>query len=438
MAIPELNGWSHDPDARLGGGGYAQVYRGSHPDNPEQAVAVKIFDNPLHANTFEQEVRVLQALHGCPHIPALLAFGRDETGRLCIITEMASGIRLDRYIRHHGVLSTAKATILLEQVLAVLAYAHQRDILHKDIKASNILMDGDVFTVLDWGVAQFRNIGRQETIRAKQDYVAPECYWGRQEFSTDFYSLGWLVIQALSGELPYRFAQDKDRDYRMAAHCLERPELPECLEKPLRNLVANWLRKDPSQRLVGYHLPTLLAQARTSPSDFLQYLEYRQIRHESSFLHQGARHGVPYAQYHLALRLLQAQRLREARYWLEQAADQSYARARYRLSRLLAQTDPGRAAGLLEQAAAAGHGPAQYHLGSSLLSSRDTPADVARGLSFLRQAADNGHGPSNAYLATWLAHSPKHLKEAWLRRRRAQDRGQTVKALQVIPRQKKM
>ena len=421
--IPELRGWNYRTDGRLGGGGYAQVYQSRHPDYPGKVYAIKVFNEPLYANTFEQEVQILQALQACPHTPALIDFGRDSTGKLCIVAEMAPGMRLDRWIRHYGPLSATQVEVMLAQVLTVLDFAHQRDILHKDIKASNILIDEETFTVLDWGVAQFRNGGRQETIRAKQEYVAPECYWGRQEFATDFYSLGWLVIQAISGVLPYQFAIERDPDYRAAAHCLERPQFPDNLEGSLRDLVARWLCKDSSQRLCGYHLPTLLAQSKSIHCDFSTFLDYRQIRHEGNFLHRTARHGVPYAQYTLALRLLSKKRPREAHYWLEQAAGQKFARAQYRLSKLVATTDPKRAADLLEQAAVAGHASARHRLGNALLCSEDNPLEIPRGLALLRLAADSGHGPSNALLAKWLAPSPEYSEEFQLRLQRAKDRG---------------
>jgi serine/threonine protein kinase len=93
------------------------------------------------------------------------------------------------------------------QIAAV--YAHSRGLLHKDIKASTSSWMAR-FTLLDWG----RRSAHADGTIAKQDFVAPECYWGDHDFATDFYSLGWLAVYALSGGLPYHFAAIPDLDYR--------------------------------------------------------------------------------------------------------------------------------------------------------------------------------------------------------------------------------
>jgi serine/threonine protein kinase len=364
--IPVLQGWRWTEAERLGGGGYAQAYRCRHPDFPEDEYAVKVFDNPDFVKTFAREVQVLQALTDCPGTPALVAHGRDEAGRLCIVTTFAPGIRLDRHLRRDGTLTPAQTLELLRQLLAALACAHGRGWLHKDVKASNILMDGERFTLLDWGVAAPRGDGRMETIRAKQDFVAPECYWGRHDFATDFYSLGWLAVQVLSGALPYHFAEVRDADYRVAAHCMERPVLPEGIPAPLRSLILNWLDKEPARRLVGYDLDALLEAAPGREPDDHAWLDFRQIRHECAFLHRAARHGVPYAQYHYALRLRREGRGKEALYWLEKARAAGYVEAGYRLARILMKKDDEaarrQAAELLRAAAQAGHDGAQRRL----------------------------------------------------------------------------
>lgn len=392
--IRALGAWRFDPAGRLGGGGYAQAYRCRETELHPQPCAIKVFDDPYYANTFERELAALQAMRGCPGTLALVDHGRDDTGRLCIVTELVPGTRLDKRIRKYGAINDSQLRMILEQLLPVLQHAHGYGWLHKDIKASNILFDGSSATLIDWGVAEPVGDGRAESIRAKQDYVAPECFAGRHGIATDFYSLGWLVIEALTGARPYHFSTIRERDYRVAAHCLEQPELPESLPGVWRPLVLAWIARDPAQRLVGYDLEDLLARAAThvAMSSKETTSSHRNMERQDGYLEQAAHAGVPYAQHELALKQIKAGHHAEALRWLECATASGYAAAAFRLARILTRGDgrdaePERAQQLLEFAASAGNSAARYRLARQLFDAGQ--ADEA--LGWLKQAADAGY-----------------------------------------------
>lgn len=374
---------------RLGGGGYAQVFRARGPAAPD-AVALKVFDDPTYVNTHAREVSALEAMAGAAGTPRLVDHGRDRDGNLCIVTTLVSGRRLDRLLLEGGPLSADGLAALARQVLAVLAVAHGHGLLHKDIKTSNILADGDRYSLIDWGVAEPVGDGRAESIRAKQDHVAPECYWGRHGPATDFYSLGWLVVEAASGVRPYHFDENRDADYRVAAHCLERPQLPPALPTAWRPLVACWIARDPPRRLQGYDLDELLSRARELPPHENDGLAYGDLG-RGGYLRQAAEAGIPFAQHELAARLLKAGGRDEATFWLGQAARGGYARSACRLAAMLiergAASDIRGARELLLDAGAAGNGDACYRLGKLLLEA----GDVAGALAWLKRAADGGH-----------------------------------------------
>lgn len=391
--IGTLSAWHFDPAERLGGGGYAQAYRCLEPALHPRPCAIKVFDDPYYANTFERELAALQAMRGCPGTLTLVDHGRDGAGRLCIVTELVPGMRLDKLLAAQGGIAEAQLRAILARLLAVLRHAHGHGWLHKDIKASNVLVEGDTATLIDWGVAEPLGDGRAESIRAKQDYVAPECFHGQHTIATDFYSLGWLVVEALTGARPYHCASVRERDYRVAAHCLERPELPASLPDAWRSLVLAWIARDPAQRLTGYDLDTLLAQAATHVThDRDDAVDHRNIGRQCGYLEQAARAGVPYAQYELALRQLKDGRHAEALRWLECAVAAGYATAAFRLARILDRgegcaADPARARQLLEAAATAGNAAARYRLARQLQDAGEL--DAAGG--WLRQAADAGY-----------------------------------------------
>lgn len=428
--IPALGPWRYTPDERLGGGGYAQAYRCHGPTPAATAYAIKVYNNPWYANTFESEVRALQTMAGCPGTPQLVDYGRNKEGRLCLVTTFTPGVRLDRHIRAQGPLSPQQTSELLAQILAVLAFAHGKGLLHKDVKASNILMAGKRVTLLDWGVAEPIGTGRLESIRAKQDYVAPECYFGTHHYATDFYSLGWLAVQALTGALPYHFQEIGEAGYRVAAHCLERPMLPPGIPADLGRLILNWLDKRPERRRVGYELARLQTEAEGYAVDFSTALDFRQIRHECSYLHQAARHGVPYAQYHFARLLLRQQQQPGAIYWLQAARDNGYLQATCQLAQILMhgnEQEQIRGHQLLAEAAQAGHTMAQYLLALSLLKAEGGGRDVEQAAALLRLAATAGHGRSQYELARLLENELGRAEEAELYFAMAGDRDSSLR-----------
>lgn len=407
--IPQLQPWPYSPKALLGRGGYARVYKSENGGH-----AIKVFDDSHYVNTFEKEVAALKLLEGCPGTLRLIDHGRDAQGRLCIVTALVPGIRLDQHIEATGGLSPAATESLLQQMLDALACAHGKGLLHKDVNAANILMDGDTFTLLDWGVAEMRGDGRLEAIRAKPEVVAPECYYGRQDIATDFYALGWLAVMALGGGPPYHFAEIPNPDYRVAAHCLERPQVDASIPVPLHRLILCWLNKDPAKRPVGYRLSELLAAAsEMAVPDFLEYMDFRQLQREFSYLHLAARHDVPYAQHRFGLQLWEQGLRREADYWLERARRNGYVEATYSLAKISAKSDADRAGSLMQEAAQAGHAGAQFRLGRALLHENPASADIAE--QWLRAAAEKGHARGQHRLGQLLQDSSRPTEaQQWI------------------------
>lgn len=422
--IKALGTWHYDVADKLGGGGYADVFacRGKTENGSRLEGALKIYRDATYANTLEREVAALEAIQGCPHTPALLDHGRDATGRLCIVTTRAHGRPLDASLRENGALSVAATLLLLRQMLAVLAFAHERGWLHKDLKASNLLHDGENFTLLDWGIAAPVGDGRAETIRSKnQDAVAPESYFGRHGPASDFYQLGLLACHALTGIMPYRLATVKDRDYRVAAHCLERPTLPDVPTAGLVALLGNWLDKNPNHRLLAYDLDTLLDMAPRYPADFSATHDFRQLAIDGGYLLGAARAGVPYAMHEWGVRLEKQGRIDEAAYWLKKAAQMAYLRSAYQLVVMAEKTGgpiDAQIEDYLHAAAAGGMVSAQYRLAE-----RQRESENPAAIEWLRRAAAQGERRAQYRLARELAKTGASPAEVILWYGRAADRG---------------
>ena len=430
--VRALGLWSVAEEDLLGRGGFASVYRCHRVEDASASGAIKIFKNSHYVNTFEREVAALLSIADLPGVPQIFDYGRDAAGRLCIVTEYVAGQTLDDYVKDQGALAVPVVLDLLRGLLLLLGQVHARGLVHMDIQASNIILSAGHFHLLDWGVSESDATGVLGSIRAKQGFashVAPECYLGRCGPASDFYSLAWLVVFLLTGSKPYHFDEEADKDYRVVAHCLERPDLPDELTSLTGNgamlvsLVYDWLAKNPDHRNLNYNLDVILREARGSEADFYQYKALPQLQFEFSYLRVAARAGVPFAQYELALRLELEGRMRECLYWLERAHGQAYAKATRKLASLAyANSDAARGRELMRQAAENGSNAARYALARDLLASGEEDR-VSEAMGWLERAAKAGNPRAQHLLATRLLAEPDKFEQGQCWMFRAAERG---------------
>ncbi len=206
-------------EGEVGRGGMGAVFAAVRDDGEfEQKVAVKLIKSGLHtemvARRFRHERQILASLEH-PHIARLLDGGVTEDGLPFYVMEFIEGEPVDEYCRARD-LSLAARLELFRQVCAAVSYAHRRLIVHRDIKPSNILVTpaGEV-KLLDFGIAkvlsQTEGDGGRGTATQlgmmTPDYASPEQFRGEQvTTATDVYSLGVVLYQLLTGELPYDLA----------------------------------------------------------------------------------------------------------------------------------------------------------------------------------------------------------------------------------------
>ena len=227
---PLGNGWEapepQELDASLGGryritnflgrGGMGAVYRGVDT-RLDRAVAIKVLpientDHPVTLARFEQEAKAMASLDH-PHTVKVFDFGTTAEGHVYIVMEYVDGRDL-RALRQSGELSLAQALELISQVCAALHYAHERGIVHRDVKPANILVTRDGRAkVADFGVARIvqaeggRIAGEAFTetgnVVGTPDYMAPEQRTGQKvDRRADLYALGVMLYEFLTGALP--------------------------------------------------------------------------------------------------------------------------------------------------------------------------------------------------------------------------------------------
>jgi len=192
---------------RLGGGGMGVVYR-ARDHRLGRDVAVKVLrlgggraDEDVR-RLFEREARATaQLLH--PNIVTLHHVG-EHNGHPYLVLELLSGETLSARLARRGRLPVAEALQILDAVLAALAFAHERGVLHRDLKPNNVFITGDErVKVLDFGVALSLDTDPGPVTRGAgtPGYMAPEQRDGSsdQDARTDVWAAAFLLLECLLG-----------------------------------------------------------------------------------------------------------------------------------------------------------------------------------------------------------------------------------------------
>ena len=253
-------------DDVLGAGGMGSVYK-AHHERLGQPVAIKVLAPNLALDAdligrFEQEAR-LQANLRHPNIVAVSDFIVDA-GVCAFVMELAEGRTLDAVIRqYNGVVPEERCLRLLTPVLDALGFAHERGIVHRDIKPTNIMVafEGghEVIKVMDFGIAKALG-GAQRTATGSQmgtlHYMSPEQCKGAEsvDHRTDIYSLGITLYEMATGRVPF----DRDSEYgMMTAHIQEAPPPPSSIHRGIsrsfEEVILKALAKAPDERFQSAH-----------------------------------------------------------------------------------------------------------------------------------------------------------------------------------------
>jgi len=204
---------------------------------------------------FNREARITARL-GHPGVPVLYDFGTDQ-GELFMVMEHVAGVTIADLIAEVGRVPIPWAAAITAQVCAVLAAAHEQELIHRDLKPSNVMirLDGSV-QVLDFGLAaaltpgEFSQITRAGELPGTASYMAPEVASGQPaESASDLYSVGCLLFELLTGTTVFGASDpvaeiEAHLSQQPMAPCTIRPEVPGRLDELTERLLA----KSPADR----------------------------------------------------------------------------------------------------------------------------------------------------------------------------------------------
>ncbi|MBR4627086.1 MAG: Stk1 family PASTA domain-containing Ser/Thr kinase [Ruminococcus sp.] len=240
----------------IGVGGMAEVYKGIDViDN--KTVAIKILkkeyaENEEFLRRFRNESKAIAVLSH-PNIVRIYDVGFSEKIQY-IVMEYIDGITLKEYIEEEKILTWKDTVHFVIQILRALQHAHDKGIVHRDIKPQNIMMftDGTI-KVMDFGIAKFaREEGKTATDQAigSVHYISPEQASGSvTDAKSDIYSVGAMMYEMLTGKKPF----DSDNPVAIAVmHMHDIPERPRAVNPAipdgLEEIVLRAMEKAPEDR----------------------------------------------------------------------------------------------------------------------------------------------------------------------------------------------
>ena len=261
-SLPQQLG-NYELTALIGRGATGAVYEARHVKLGRR-VAIKVLSArhaPLGSEVVQRFLREMKGIGKLDHPNIIRATDAgDEDGRHFLVMEYVEGIDLSRLLRIVGRLRVADACELARQTAEALGFAHQHNLVHRDVKPSNILLTtAGQIKLLDLGLVAFLDestrLGTLDTDvpHGTADYMPPEQWtdFAKVDARSDFYSLGCTFFRLLTGHAPYsQYAPEYSS--KMDAHRNApipqirelRPEVPLGVQKLLTRLLA----KNPSDR----------------------------------------------------------------------------------------------------------------------------------------------------------------------------------------------
>jgi len=245
---------------RLGGGGMAEVHL-ARDEHLGRDVALKLLKESLAGDEvfvkrFLREARSAATLNH-QNVVQVYDQRRSEDGRYYIAMEYVPGGTLKQRLIREGALDPAEAARLGTQVAEALQAAHARGVIHRDVKSQNVLLSaaGDA-KVADFGIARAADattLSSPGSILGTAKYMSPEQATGSVVTSrSDLYSLGVVLYEMLTGELPF---EADDFAQALAKHAAEPPPRPRDVNpgvpEAMDALVTSLMAKDPDLRRPG-------------------------------------------------------------------------------------------------------------------------------------------------------------------------------------------
>jgi len=252
----------------LGGGGAGLVYKATQKLTKE-TVAVKVLFphmvlKPEIVQRFKQEARSASRLSH-PNIVTIFDYGTAEKGQPYLVMDYLEGCSLDEIIEGAGALKFERALEIFIQACDALGHAHEKGVIHRDLKAANFMLTNDndgkeLVKLIDFGLAKafpqedetIMKLTKTGQIFGSPHYMAPEqCRGGKADARSDVYAMGCLMYAALAGKPPF---VSEDLVEILQAHLSDDPPLLPLIKGEnyqrhrMEAIIWRCMSKDPNDR----------------------------------------------------------------------------------------------------------------------------------------------------------------------------------------------
>ncbi|RKP00066.1 hypothetical protein CXG81DRAFT_13673, partial [Caulochytrium protostelioides] len=234
----------------LGEGNFAKVKLAKHKLTGFE-VAIKIIDktqlDEKKLSKLYREVRIMKLLHH-PNIVKLYEVIETKS-TLFLVMEHASGGELYDYLVVHGKMKEKEARAKFRQILSAVSYCHKKRIIHRDLKAENLLLDHNLdIKIADFGFSNnYDPDSKLDTFCGSPPYAAPELFQGKRYTGpeVDIWSIGVILYVLTTGCLPF---DGKNLQEMRESVCRGKYRIPFYLSDACEKLLRKFLVRDPSKR----------------------------------------------------------------------------------------------------------------------------------------------------------------------------------------------
>ncbi|XP_021704656.1 serine/threonine-protein kinase MARK2 isoform X8 [Aedes aegypti] len=234
----------------IGKGNFAKVKLAKHVPTSKE-VAIKIIDKTqLNASSLQKLYREVRIMKLLDHPNIVKLFQVIETEKtLYLVMEYASGGEVFDYLVLHGRMKEKEARAKFRQIVSAVQYCHQKRIIHRDLKAENLLLDSEMnIKIADFGFSnQFTPGSKLDTFCGSPPYAAPELFQGRKYDGpeVDVWSLGVILYTLVSGSLPFDGATLRELRERVLRG---KYRIPFYMSTDCENLLKKFLVLNPAKR----------------------------------------------------------------------------------------------------------------------------------------------------------------------------------------------
>ncbi len=241
----------------IGQGGFGRTFLAKDLDKPSKPYCVikQFFPSAQGTNNIEkaselfaQEAERLEQLGKHSQIPELFAYFVTDDGRQYLVQEYIAGENLQTELENHGVYKESEVKELLIEILNILNFVHENQVIHRDIKPENIIRrnSDQKLLLVDFGAAKYITspsaLNVTGTVIGSAQYCSPEQARGKPIFASDLYSLGVVCIHLLTLVDPFQLFDISENDWVWRDYLVNNPVSSQ-FSQVLDQLIAMGLKK---------------------------------------------------------------------------------------------------------------------------------------------------------------------------------------------------